>query len=134
MDDMFERASRAKLRFASVPATKNSPSGFLSVEDLWDIRLTDLDAIFKSLKKDIGCEQEESLLSPSGTPDPVALLKVNLIKHIAEVRLREAEAVKLAKERKMKKQKLMEILERKENQEVEGKSADEIRAMINELD
>jgi hypothetical protein len=134
MDDMFERASRAKLRFASVPATKNSPSGFLSVEDLWDIRLTDLDAIFKSLKKDIGYEQEESLLSPSGTPDPVALLKVNLIKHIAEVRLREAEAVKLAKERKMKKQKLMEILERKENQEVEGKSADEIRAMINELD
>lgn len=62
------------------------------------------------------------------------MLKVNLIKHIAEVRLREAEAVKLAKERKMKKQKLMEILERKENQEVEGKSADEIRAMINELD
>lgn len=134
MDSMFEKASRAKLRFASVPATKYSPSGLLSIEDLWEIKLTDLDAIFKALKKELGNEQEESLLSPSGKPDPIVQLKVDLIKHIAEVRIREAEAVKLAKERKMKKQKLMEILERKENQEVEGKSADEIRAMINELD
>ena len=52
--DIFEKATREKTRFAY--------KGFLSVEDLWDLPLMDLDRIFKSLNGKLRMTKEDSLL------------------------------------------------------------------------
>ena len=43
-EDRFETASRVKSRF--------NHTGLISVEDLWDIPLEDVDEIFKQLNKE----------------------------------------------------------------------------------
>ena len=53
--NIFEYAVRNKVRFPF--------KGMISVEDLWDLSLTNLDSIYKTLNKQIKQNDEESLLS-----------------------------------------------------------------------
>ena len=52
--NIFELASNMKFRFPY--------KGIISTEDLWDLNLDQLDAVYKILNKDVKKSQEESLL------------------------------------------------------------------------
>ena len=52
--NIFERATRMSLRF--------NFKGLISVEDLWDLSLQDLDSIYKILNSKLKQSSEESLL------------------------------------------------------------------------
>ena len=122
---MFEKASRLKLRFYY--------HGLSTVEDLWDISLTGLDSIFKELNATAKTTQEESLLETKTEEDEELALSIAIVRHVAEVRLAEKKAKKNEAERKEKKQRLMSILAEKQDEELRGKSAEEIAKMIEEL-
>ena len=53
--NMFEVATRNKFRFPF--------KGLISVEDLWELSVDNLDSIFKSLNSEMKKTKEESLLS-----------------------------------------------------------------------
>lgn len=122
---MFEKASRVKLRF--------DYRGICTVEDLWDLSVKELDSIYKAVNSKLKQSQEDSLLNTKTKEDEVLKLQVNIIKHIVEVKLAEMEAREQAKERKLKKQKLTEILASKQEADLHGKSVEEIQKMIEEL-
>ena len=63
---MFEKASRMKLRF-------NTQRGVLSVEDLWDLPLIQLDNIAIALNKKL----QESKTEASSKPGLRTLLNLN---------------------------------------------------------
>lgn len=122
---MFEKASRIKLRF--------DYRGICTVEDLWDLSVKELDSIYKAVNSKLKQSQEDSLLNTKTKEDEILKLQVNIIKHIVEVKLAEMEAREQAKERKLKKQKLTEILASKQEADLHGKSVEEIQKMIEEL-
>jgi hypothetical protein len=124
--DMFEFATRNKMRFPY--------KGMISVEDLWDLGVEALDSIFKALNAALKQTQEESLLSKRTKQDEFIAVQVDIIKHIVSVKQAEAAQRLVAKEQKEKKQRLLEILASKQDAALQGKTEEEIKAMIAEID
>jgi hypothetical protein len=130
---MFEKAARLKLRFVS-------PQGSLSVEDLWDLPLTsgraniaNLNNIAKDISRQLKAEGEEDFVNPKSGADEVLQLKLDILKHVIQTKQAENEASRAVAERKEKKERLLELIARKQDQALEGKPLEELQAMVAEL-
>lgn len=133
MEQLFEQASRRKLRFTSF-------GGAITVEDLWDLPLQhphklNLDNLALELSQQVKeFEGKTSFVTPEKTPkNEDLLLAFEVVKHIIAVKVAERDARKLESDKAAKKQKLLELLDKKENEALEGLSAEEIRKQIAEL-
>lgn len=125
MDNMFELASRLKVRFPF--------KGLISVEDLWDLSVESLDAIFKVLNSQVKLTKEESLLDARTKQEEELTLKVEIIKHVVKTKVEENNARLRAKELKEKKQKILGIMADKQDAELQNKSVEELAKMLDEL-
>jgi hypothetical protein len=125
-EKMFEIAVRTKMRFPF--------KGLVSVEDLWDLNVRDLDSIFKSLNSQLKQAKEESLLDMKTKQDEELELKIEIVKYIVKVKQEEENARLLAKAKKEQKQKIMEILSAKQDADLQNKSIEELTKMLEELD
>ena len=125
MEKMFEIATRTKMRFPY--------KGQISVEDLWDLSVKDLDNIFKTLNAYAKKSQEESLLATKTKEDEVVSVQIEIVKHIVNTKLAEAETAKQSKALKEKKQKIMEIMSAKQDEALHNMSVDELQEMLNSL-
>jgi hypothetical protein len=122
---MFEQASRLKLRFETA-------KGYLSVEDLWDLPLRSLNTLAIALHHQLKNENV-SFLDDDQKPDPIVQLRFDVARHVIEVRKEDKRRADQARERAETKQKLLGIVARKEDAELEGKSVEELRALIGSL-
>lgn len=120
---MFEKAVRLKLRFQH--------KGALSVEDLWDLPMKDLDAIYIRLNQQLKALSEESLLEDEHDNDrEYKSLALSVVKHVFITKKAEAEERAAAVEKKAKKQRLMEILAAKQDEKFQDMTIDELNALI----
>lgn len=125
MENMFEYATRNKVRFPF--------KGQISVEDLWDLRADDLDTVFKTLNRQVKQSEEESLLVTKTAEDTALDVQIAIVKYIFDIKMQEANARLLDKERKAQRQKIMAILANKQEQELQNKSVDELQKMLEEI-
>lgn len=125
-EKMFETAARTKMRFPF--------RGQISTEDLFDLSVEDLDTIFKSLNSQLKQVNEESLLQAKTDHDKELDTKIEIIKHIVATKITESNARIQAKERKEKKDKILEILASKQEESLQNKSQEELIEMLNALD
>lgn len=119
---MFEKAARLKLRFPF--------RGMLTVEDLWDLKLEDLDTIFKghNLKlKEVG---EESLLGTKSKEDEILALQISIVKYIVNVRLLEQKERTSEKERSEYKQKILSIVAEKQDAGLKDMSIEDLLKLV----
>lgn len=123
--NMFEIATREKYRFPF--------KGLCSVEDLWDLRLQDLDSIFKTLNAQKKQANEESLLATKSKEDKELETKIDIIKHIVVTKQQEALAKLQEKEIADKKQKLLKLKEQKQDEALGNMSIEEIDKMLESL-
>jgi hypothetical protein len=123
---MFEKAARMKLRFDF--------RGSISVEDLWDLSVWDLDTIYKKLNAESRAQKEDSLLEAESPEKEITTLQIGIVKHIVGIKLQEQENREKAAERRARKEKLMAILEEKQDAELHELDMDELRKLIEELD
>jgi hypothetical protein len=124
---MFEQATRLQLRYEYT-------KGQITIEDLWVIPLAALDRIAVTLAKQLRETAESvSFVTPATTNDTVLQLKFDIAKYIIGVRVQERDAAKASKERSEKKQKLLEIVARKQDAALENKTLDELMAEINAM-
>jgi len=126
IEKMFEIAVRNKFRFQF--------NGMINSEDLFDLSVKDLDSIFKTLNSQLKQTREESLLDVKTQQDQELDMKIEIVKHIVKIKLEEEAKRIKAKENKEKKQKLMEILANKEDQDLLNKSKEDIQKMLDELE
>lgn len=126
IEKMFETATREMFRFPF--------RGLVSVEDLWCLSIEQLDSIFKVLNSRLKQRQEESLLDVKTEEDSKLEMKIDIVKYIVKVKLKEQESRVKAQEKKEKRQKILEILSEKQDQDLYNKSTDELESMLNELD
>lgn len=134
-EQLFEQASRLKVRFSS-------SLGQLSVEDLWDLPLStrsdnrvSLDAIAIYLHKQTRDTAEMiSFVTPAADTGNIELqLKFEIVKHVIAVRVAERDALKAASDRREKKQRLLELIAKKEDQSLEEKTVDELRVLAESM-
>lgn len=123
---MFEAATRQKFRF-------KTDVGQITVEDLWDMPLTGLDKLAKTLRKELQESQEESFLEVK--PKASALNdKFEIVKHVIATKLAERENAKNLQAKKERKQQILQILEAKQNEALLQKTPEELLKELQELD
>lgn len=129
---MFEKASRMKLRFETA-------KGIITVEDLWDLPLTsprglpNLDQLAIDLNRRVRENQTESFVVTNPRKDEALELKFDIVRHVISVRLAEQATAKELADRKAKKERLLEIIDRKQNQALEQAPLEELQKMVAEL-
>lgn len=124
--NIFEYAVRNKVRFPF--------RGMISVEDLWDLSLTNLDSIYKTLNKQVKQSEEESLLKTKTNVDTELEVQIAIVKHIVSVKLAEQEAREKAAAQKAQKQKIMAVIAAKEDAALQDASIDDLKKMLDGLD
>ncbi|EHT1484420.1 hypothetical protein KXE51_003400 [Salmonella enterica] len=122
---MFDKVTRLKLRF-------ESNKGLLSVEQVWDLSLTALNEMAKSLSRQVKAAEtdEEDFIGTKSNVDSELQLRFDVVKHIIGVKLKERDDSKDAAERKANNQVILELIQRKKQQELEGKSVEELEALL----
>lgn len=123
--NLFEVATRRKYRFPY--------RGSVSVEDLWDLRITDLDAVFKTLNEEAKKVSEESLLESKTKEDEELSDKIAIIRHVVSVKLEEKKVRENEKANREMKQKLLAIKAKREEAALENISDEQLDKMISEL-
>lgn len=122
MADLFKVAVKKKYRF--------NYRGFISVEDLWDLSVEDLDKIFKSLKSQQRNASEESLLQAVSKEDKELNNKIEIIKIIVADKLAASDRAKKAAAQRMQNQRILEIMADKQDEELKSKSLEELKSML----
>jgi hypothetical protein len=125
MSEIFERAARLKLRFPF--------KGIVSVEDLWDMPIEDLDKVYVAINHGLKAIKDEGLLKKKDSGTEVMELQLEIIKRVYEVKTTEAEAKVAEKERWDKRRRIEELIAKKQDSELEGKTLEELAAMRDAL-
>lgn len=133
MSKALQRVIRNKIRFLTT-------QGQLSVEDLWDLPLTsrtgkaNLNEIAKYLDNKITAGGEKTFVaSESAAVDPDVKAAFDVVIEIIKTKEAEAEARRNAQVKAERRQKILAALENRENEDLAGKSAQELQAMLDEV-
>lgn len=130
---IFEQAARRKLRFPS-------DRGSLTVEDLFDMPLTsrdgfDLDTVARAVNRDLKAEDEESFVDTKPNARRAELaLQLEIVKHVIATKKQEAQDRLARAGRVAEKARLLEILEKKNDEALMGMTKEQVEARIAELD
>ena len=135
MSNIFERASRLRIRF-------ESSKGLLTVEDLWVLPLSskegkgkvNLDDIARGLHRKIQEAGEVSFVKPANGPDEKLTVAFEVVKHVINVLIAEREAAERKAQREEKKKLLLKALAEAENKELTSGSIEELRAKLAALE
>ena len=122
----FELASRLKFRFPY--------KGSISVEDLWDLTPEQLDSVYKDLNKAAKVFEEDSLMSTNEPVDYILKAKIEIVKHVFNVKKEEATERRNAAEKAAKKQRILEVLAKKQDDSLNAMSEEDLMKMLNDLD
>lgn len=128
---MFEKATRQKIRF-------DTPRGQITTEDLWDLPLSsingvNLDKIAVGISKQLKEETTESFVVESKKSNDLLQLKFDVVKHVITVKLAERETAKAKADATAKKDRILEIIARKQDQALEGQSLEDLQKMVASL-
>lgn len=126
---MYKVASQLKLRFVT-------PKGNLTVEQLWDLKKSELAALAKELrakiKEQTSLEDEELAFLEAGASKAHSedVLRFNIIKDIYQSIVAAEQESATAAQKKLRNQRIMELIARKQEEELAGKSIEELQGML----
>lgn len=123
--NLFEIATRNLYRF--------NYKGVMTVEDLWSLRVEDLDAIFKMLNRQKKTADEDSLLATKSAEDQDLANKIDIVRYIVSVKLAEAAERVSAAEKKAQRDKIMEIVAKKKDKALEDMGIEDLMKKLEEL-
>lgn len=123
--NLFETAVRNRYRF--------NYKGLVSVEDLLELTVTELDSIFRGLNKELKQVTEESLLTTKTQEDTEIENKIALIKLIVAEKLAESEARIKAQEKKAQQQEIMALIKRKQQESLESLTEEQLQELLEQI-
>jgi hypothetical protein len=122
----FKQATRERLRF-------DTSKGLLSTEQLWDLNLTSLATVVRSLKKQLKKDNDDELsfLDEGSAPvDKTNELKFNVVKEVYIAKKEEMEAIRNEATKRENNQKILQLIAEKQEGDLRGKSIEELTAML----
>lgn len=126
VENIFEYAVCNKLRFPY--------KGLITVEDLFDLSVRELDNIFKVLNKQAKQSDEVSLLDIKDNKDTNLEVQIEIIKYIVKLKLEAQELKEKERIKKEEKQKIMNIIAEKRDAELKDAPIEELYKRLKELD
>lgn len=123
---MYKQALKLKLRF-------NTQKGNLSVEDLWDLSLNQLNTIAKNLNRSLKQESEEDFLDEKPEASKIVKLQFDIVLDVLNTKKEEKKAAEMKEENAARKQQLLTLLEKKQLQSLENLSEAELLEKIQAL-
>jgi hypothetical protein len=126
--DNFKKASQLQLRFATT-------KGLLSVEQLWGLSTATLASTAKAIKQDLkkaSADDDLSFLTEATVTkvDVENQLRFEIVKDVYLTKKAEQDAARTKEETKAHNQRIMELIQNKKERELEGKSIEELQAML----
>lgn len=120
-----------------INATRNNYQfpfrGMINVIDLWDLSLTNLDSVFKTLNAEAKKSEEESLLNTKSKEDEEISNKIEIVKYIVGVKLDEKQKREDAKKNAEMRQRLLEIKAKRQDAALENMSDEDLDKALAEL-
>ena len=120
-----------------INATRNNYQfpfrGMINVIDLWDLSLTNLDSVFKTLNAEAKKSEEESLLNTKSKEDEEVSNKIEIVKYIVDVKLDEKKKREDAKKNAEMRQRLLEIKAKRQDAALENMSDEDLDKALAEL-
>jgi hypothetical protein len=123
----YKEVIRKKVRFAT-------EKGELSVEQLWDLTIPQLDKLAVSLDEKYKNSNTKSFVEKKTTKDKDLKLQLDVVLDILETKVDEAELAKEKAARKERNQKIYKLIEDKKDKALEGKSIKELTSMLEDED
>lgn len=122
MNNLFMLATRKKFRFPY--------KGMLSIEDLWDLSVKELDKVFKALNAEFKQTKEESLLATKSEKDVELEAMIEIVKFVVKTKQEEATAKVLKAASDAQKNKIEKLIEAKKDKALEDMSVEELQAIL----
>ena len=122
---MYKQASRLKLRFPTI-------RGPLSTEQLWDLSQAQIAASIRGVKKILkkNDDDELSFLEESKVVDIENQLRFDILKDVYLTKKKESDEARDAAEVKAHNQKILELISRKKDNELEEKSIEDLEKLL----
>lgn len=121
---MYKKAAQMKVRFTF--------RGQISVEDLFDLTLAQLNTIYKELQQQRG-DAVSGLLLEHTAEDDLLALKLEIVRDVFDTKKAESDARKAAAEKRAQKARIMEIIASKKDADLASKSLDDLTKMLEDL-
>ena len=131
--NIFEQGTKLNLLFPTC-------RGHISILDLWNLPLTskdgfNLDAVARTVNTELKASTEESFVKPIVTTAAALLeLRLEILKHIIASKIADISAATARKARSDERQRLLKLLDEKDEEKLKALSAEEIRNRLKELD
>ena len=126
MNKLYEKALRNKYRF-------QTDKGYVNVEQLWDLNLEQLDVIAQQVAEVLEKSSTKSFIKKKTTASEELYNKLEILKHLIATKLAEANEAEEREVRRQKAARIEEIIRQKKDDDLAGKSIQELTAMLDEL-
>ena len=123
--NIFKYAAKHALRFPY--------KGMVSVEDLFNLGTEELNAIYKTLKKQQKTDAGESLIEDKTNEDTQLEVKIAIVTEIFNDKQAASDRAKKAAVRKAQTQKILDIMSQKQNEALSNMSVEELQAELDAL-
>lgn len=123
---MYKEIIRSKARF-------NTVKGLLTVEELWDLSVADLNTLVVSLEEQYNASKGKTYLRVKSKKDKSLKLMFDVALDVLNTKLDEQEVARNASDVKAEEQKLLSLLAKKREAALEELSEEEIKAKLKDL-
>ena len=120
---MYKEASKQQLRFTT-------SKGSLSVEQLWQLSVEELDTLAVALEKEHNESGKKSFLIKKSVKDKTSKLRFDIVLDILGTKVEEQEAATKAREDKEHNQKIFAMIEEKQDDKLKGMSIADLKKQI----
>lgn len=126
---LFEMASQMKFRYPY--------KGMVTTEDLWDLKTTELDVVYRNLNKELNALDGDSLIATKSADEGVKANelrnKIEIVKYIFNSKQQEAELHRMAAANAAEKQKILGVLADMEDNALRNMSKEDLLKRLAEL-
>lgn len=126
---MYKKAAKLKLRFAS-------SKGQLTVEQLFDLTMSELSSLIKKvntdLKKEARVDDDLAFLEGKDETESLNSLRFEILKDVYLTKKQERDDAAEDQDRKARRQRIAEIIAKKEDEALENLSLEELKKKLEE--
>ena len=120
---MYKEASKQKLRIS----TSRGP---LTVEQLWDLSISNLDTLAVSLEEEYKNSKGKSFVVKKTVKNKTVKLKFDVVLDILTTKVEESEVLRNAADVKVYNQKIMGIIAKKKDESLESMSLNDLEKLL----
>ena len=122
--DIFQKATRLKLRF--------DLNGQISTEQLWDANIDALTTYEEQLTEAVEAfgKSIRRKATTKTKAQELQELRLQVVTSVLDIRIKEQEDAKTAADTKAHNARIMELIARKQEEQLQGKSLEELEAML----